>query len=124
MKYIVWDIRLKTWSQNSHFCLVPNGTLYRAGKNLTKSKNVLFGSGVPDNNGDEIYAGHIIEIGNMSPPYLEVVEFKDGQFQTREECEWISKLSCKDDLGPGCVIVGHTLTHDITLYGVVPKERG
>jgi hypothetical protein len=121
MKYLVWDKRLKTWSQNSHFCLTPGGTLYRAGKNLTKSKEVVFSSGVPDNNGKEIHAGHIIEIGNESPPYFDVVEFKDGQFQTREECEPLSKIMCKE-FGSGCKIFGHIFEHDITPYVVVRKE--
>src|SRR5205807_522409 len=107
--------------QNSHFCLAPNGNLYRAGRNVTDLKIISFGSGVPDNNGNEIFEGQIIEIGNESPPYLDVVELKDGQFQTQNECEWISKIACKE-LGPGCVIRGHILEHDITLYGVVPKE--
>jgi hypothetical protein len=114
MKYKVWDKRHKTWSQNSHFYLTPNGDLYRAGKNLNKLKEVVFGSGVTDDNGNEIFAGHIIKIGNQSPPYLEVVELKDGQFQTHDECEWISKIACKE-LGPGCVIVGHIFEHDLTL---------
>lgn len=119
--YQIWDKLRKTWSQNSHFYLAPNGNLYRAGKNVTRLKIICFGSGVADSKGKEIIDGHIIEIGNESPPYFQVVRFREGQFQTRDDCEWISKIVCKD-LGPGCVVVGHTLTHEIRLNKVVQKD--
>jgi hypothetical protein len=120
MKYLVWDIKAKRFSQNSHFCLAPNGNLYRAGRNVTDLKIICFGSGVQDDNGNEIFAGHIIEIGKDSPQYFEVVEFKNGIFQTKEECKSLDNVM-SEDFGSGCVIVGHILTHDFTPNGVVPK---
>jgi hypothetical protein len=77
-------------------------------------------SGLLDDDGCMIYEGSIIEIGEGSPPWLEIVVFEDGMFKTEEDNRFVG-FHLKKNYGEGCRVVGNIYNHDKTLYGVVAK---
>lgn len=93
-------------------CIVQNGVAFVIDLN-TLGQLI----GMNDGNGRAIFEGDIIEIGHTSPPYLETVVFREGCFETEEECDNICHVKRNDFIA----IVGNVHEHDVGLYGVTCK---